>query len=164
MTSRTQADITRVLSVRAESVGEARHTVTGLPLPQPTRDILALLASELMTNCIRHAGLSAGDLVRLHITTRAGRIRISLHDKGRGFLPPASVVQAPSLAGGGRGLLIVSELADDWGVEHAGGGCTVWCELEVDDEPVIEHEPTTGYVRELAKHIAVGAPAASPAG
>jgi anti-sigma regulatory factor (Ser/Thr protein kinase) len=155
------ADITRILSARAESAGLARRTVVGLPLPQATRDVLALLASELVSNCVRHAGASGSDTVSLRVSDRAGRIRLAVTDGGAGFARPA-ISRGDSLAPGGRGLLIVDELADDWGVDDRSNGCTVWCELVVEEEPAAadEREVTTGYLRELAQHIA--RPAAAP--
>jgi hypothetical protein len=58
---------------------------------------------------------------------------------------------------GGRGLMIVAELADDWGVDLSEGGCTVWCELVVDD-PGTESEATAGYLHEFAQHTGMSAP------
>ncbi len=158
MMARRGADVTRVLSARPESVSEARHTVVGLPLPQAARDVLALLASELMTNCILHAGLTGDDLVKLDVTTRADRVRLAVQDHGGGFRPPATFrSNGGPLESGGRGLMIVSELADDWGVDLSEGGCTVWCELEVDDLGT-ESEATGGYIHQFAEHTGVRAP------
>lgn len=159
--TRMGADVTRVLSARPESISEARHTVVGLPLPQADRDILALLVSELMTNCIRHAGLADDDLVKLHISSGGGRIRLAVQDHGGGFRPPTSFDHHPTLAGGGRGLMIVAELADDWGVDLDTGGCTVWCELEVEDRvatAATEQGMSAGFVRGLARQVGQRAP------
>jgi anti-sigma regulatory factor (Ser/Thr protein kinase) len=148
------SDITRVLGARPDAPGLARRTVVGLPLPQTTRDILALLASELVTNCVRHAGLAEGDTLSLSISNGGGRIRIAVRDGGAGF-PLPSISRGHSMANGGRGLLIVDELADDWGVEQHQDGCTVWCELVVGDDldDAVERDSGTGALRELAQDI-----------
>jgi anti-sigma regulatory factor (Ser/Thr protein kinase) len=165
MTVRARADTSRVLSVRPESVGEARHTVIGLPLPQTTRDVLALLASELMTNCVLHAGLTADDVVKLRVSESPGCIRLAIHDGGGGFAAAPRPEPEPTLVVGGRGLTIVAELADDWGIDIDADGCTVWCELEVEDEPMVsaDHDVRKGYVRELAQHLVTRAPFPSSA-
>src|SRR3954454_6546447 len=53
--------IRRVLAAEPDAVGKARRSVIGLPVDQATRDVLSLLVSELVTNAIRHAGLTPED-------------------------------------------------------------------------------------------------------
>jgi anti-sigma regulatory factor (Ser/Thr protein kinase) len=122
-------DLTRTLAARPESVAEARRTLVGLPLPDDSRQELALLVSELVTNSIRHAGLAAGDPVDMHVSISEGRVRLAVHDCGPGFERPRPARNP--LAVGGQGFALVDALTDAWGVDADAAGCTVWCELPV---------------------------------
>jgi anti-sigma regulatory factor (Ser/Thr protein kinase) len=147
--------IARALRARPEAVGDARRAITGLPLAQCTRDTLALLASELVTNAIRHAGLRPGDPINVQATRHAGRVRLSVHDGGQGFDAPRGGGRDPGAAGG-RGLVIVDALSDAWGVDCSEDGCAVWCEITAEESPdaTTERNVTTRYVQELATQMA----------
>jgi anti-sigma regulatory factor (Ser/Thr protein kinase) len=146
--------VTRVLTARPEAVAEARREVVGLALPQEARQQLALLVSELVTNAVLHANVLPGAPVRLRITMRSGRARIEVRDGGAGF-DAASSGGPDALGVDGRGLVIVAALSDSWGVVRDSGGCTVWCEVCVEDPGrIVEHEVTGTYVRELAVEMA----------
>jgi anti-sigma regulatory factor (Ser/Thr protein kinase) len=150
--------VKRVLASSAEAVAEARREVVGLPVAQAPRDQLALVVSELVSNAVLHAGAVPGDAVRLQIRLRSGRARIEVRDGGVGFDPP-SVAPDP-LAVGGQGLVIVAALSESWGVVRGPDGCTVWCEVLVEEPArVVEHEVTGAYVRELAGAMATTGPA-----
>jgi anti-sigma regulatory factor (Ser/Thr protein kinase) len=122
----------RVLVARPEAVAEARREVVALPLPQPARQRLALLVSELVTNAVLHANVATGDPVRLEITMHGGRARIEVRDGGAGFDDAHSPGGADPFAVGGQGLVIVAALSDTWGVVRDPDGCTVWCEVAVE--------------------------------
>lgn len=95
-------------------------------------DSAQLLASELATNCYRHAPGPA----RLRLSWEAGVVRMSMWDTGR-TLPGVAEHPAPDgvIAGSGRGLRLVGAYADDWGwyaldPNRLGvDGKIVWCEL-----------------------------------
>lgn len=81
-----------------------------------------LLATELVTNAVRHAK-SAVDLT---IALGNGCVRIEARDDSAA-LPRPTVVDTPTRH---RGLLLIQDLSEDWGVTaHDGGGKVVWCEL-----------------------------------
>jgi anti-sigma regulatory factor (Ser/Thr protein kinase) len=143
--------ITCVVSARPGSVAGAREEVGRLPLPEVTRATLSLLVSELVTNSVRHAHLLPDSPVSLKITLRDRLVRLAVHDGGQGFAPSMLGGGGP-LAVGGQGLIIVAALSETWGVESDAGGCTVWCEVVVDEEPaaVAASQVTDGYVRDLA--------------
>lgn len=85
----------------------------------------ALLTSELVTNAIRYGGSRAV----LEARMPGGALRVSVHDDNP-QLP--EVGTAPALTDeGGRGVLLVSTLADRWGVEADATGKAVWFELDV---------------------------------
>jgi anti-sigma regulatory factor (Ser/Thr protein kinase) len=145
--------VKRVLAARPESVAEARREVVSLAIPQAAREQLALVVSELVTNAVLHPEAAPGDEVRLQIRVRSGRARIEVRDCGAGFDTPADVSPDP-LAVGGQGLVIVAALSDGWGVVRGPDGCTVWCEVLVEEPArVVEHEVTGAYVRELTAQV-----------
>ncbi len=87
----------------------------------------SLMASELVTNSIRHA---TGRITIL-LDIADGAVRIAVSDAG----PSTPVVRHPSPEDpSGRGLQVVAALADDWGmtVDH-GDGNTVWFSLRLDE-------------------------------
>jgi serine/threonine-protein kinase RsbW len=92
------------------------------------RGALRLLVSELVTNCVRHAKVSADAPVELAMRVAGRTIRIEVHDGGTGFTPPGH--PKPRGADGGYGLYLVERLASRWGVDTR-AGTRVWFELDV---------------------------------
>lgn len=93
-------------------------------------DDVLLCVSELATNALVHGvPPGRGFLLRLVPYGEDGGVRVEVHDSGGGVpLLPRQDVQEP--CEGGRGLLLVSELADKWGVGARCPGKIVWCEFE----------------------------------
>jgi anti-sigma regulatory factor (Ser/Thr protein kinase) len=147
LTPNPGADVARALAARPQAVADARHALIGVPLSQTVRAKLALLVSELVTNSIRHAGVAPDDPVRLRITQNAGRVRLAVHDGGRGFAAPSGE-RREGLSDAGHGFVIVDALSETWGIDYE-DGCTVWCEVAVDDDEraaVAEPEPAGRFV------------------
>lgn len=83
-------------------------------------DDCCLIVSELATNVVRHGG----SVFALRLGSDGTWVYGEICDQGEELPRPR---QADEDATDGRGLLIVSELADDWGVApYARGGKTVW--------------------------------------
>jgi anti-sigma regulatory factor (Ser/Thr protein kinase) len=80
-----------------------------------------LIASELVTNAIRHAGTPA--LLRLAISQQLLVCEVS---DGNDTVPELTSAGPDDEAG--RGLLLVSEIAHRWGVRRTATGKTVWTE------------------------------------
>ncbi len=103
----------------------ARRFVSSTLASWAVRDAFAdmpLLASELVTNAVRHAN---GD-VALSLQLEDDRIRVAVRDGSRA-LP---IMRDPRAErDGGWGLHIVDRLASCWGLETDGDGKTVWCEV-----------------------------------
>jgi anti-sigma regulatory factor (Ser/Thr protein kinase) len=75
-----------------------------------------LLVSELVTNSVQHAQVSAEDSIVLAVKFNDEHVRCEVHDNGPGFEPPAT--PPPEDADAGWGLFLVEQLADEWGVER----------------------------------------------
>ena len=84
-----------------------------------------LLVSELVANAIRHSGTS----VALHLRFDGKRLVIEVSDCGPGN--PRPRLPSPD-SEDGRGLYLVDQLAQDWGVRDEREGKTVWAALEPD--------------------------------
>ena len=85
-------------------------------------DTAALLVSELVTNAVRHA-LAPFALV---VSADAGEVELSVEDGD----PRQPVTrQAEPLDQTGRGLLLLSALADEWGVRPLPVGKSIWFRL-----------------------------------
>ncbi|MGW5679489.1 ATP-binding protein, partial [Streptomyces sp. NPDC003860] len=90
------------------------------------------VVAELATNAVMHGRVQGRDF-RLRLLERDGVIRVELID-ARGDRTPMRRHQNENepVAEGGRGLLIVSGLADRWGVSSGPPPCkTVWAELDL---------------------------------
>ena len=91
----------------------------------PASDAVLLVASELVTNAVRHG---RGD-VELRLEVDDGQVRIEVVDDGHAevTIPPG---EPEALAVGGRGLHIVQEASRRWGAGFDPAGRTlVWAEL-----------------------------------
>ncbi|MBO8185844.1 SpoIIE family protein phosphatase [Streptomyces spirodelae] len=88
-------------------------------------DTAELLASEMATNALLH---TEGDATLTARPVRDGgrALRIAVTDSS-----PASPQRraATEQSTSGRGLMLIEELATDWGVEPRGNGKRVWCEI-----------------------------------
>jgi signal transduction histidine kinase len=116
------------LPAETASVPLARRLATDAltDVPQRTLEVVALVVSELVTNCLRHAGTD----LHLKVTQRSDHVQVEVSDHGRGR--PARKSPPPSVAHG-RGLQIVQALTRGWGVvpAAAGAGKTVWCSVAI---------------------------------
>lgn len=85
-----------------------------------------LLASELITNALRHGS----GCITLLVTNGRDHVRVDVTDESLSQPTPRSAEVDDE---NGRGLLIVDSLAHEWGIEPLprGGGKTVWFTLRV---------------------------------
>ena len=84
------------------------------------RDIILLVASELLANAVQHAAASVEARFEFH----GGYTRIDVLDDGDGW--PRLRHVDPLSETGGRGLSIVDRLSTSWGVEDLIPGKQVW--------------------------------------
>lgn len=118
------------------SVPQARHAVRdllyrqGVPASDDLVQGLLLIVSELATNAVKHAALLSPTLA-VEVAVGAEWVRVSVEDN-HPYRPTA--LEADHGRTGGRGLLLVTEIAREAGgvcdVEHtASGGKVIWAAL-----------------------------------
>ncbi|UQA91531.1 ATP-binding protein [Streptomyces halobius] len=104
----------------------ARDTLAGWGISDRVDDV-RLCVSELATNALAHASEGAKGF-RVGITLDGRLLRVEVHDNGPG-MPRRCAPDDDSDTG--RGLLLVSDVADDWGSEAVGQHKVVWAEFKV---------------------------------
>ena len=86
-----------------------------------------LLASELITNSVRHPEFPADAPLRLAVQLTDGALRVEVRDPGTtGVVAPR---EPDREHGGGFGLQLVDKIATRWGVNRT-GGTQVWFEVD----------------------------------
>ncbi len=94
------------------------------------RFVAALLATELVSNAVRHGGAGPDDDVGFSAEPENGSLHVEVQDPGHGFFPLPHARSRP----GKRlehGLHLVDVLADRWGFRCNGKGCCVWFEIDL---------------------------------
>ena len=129
-----QGDVAAALEVslplNVAAPGAARIVVDSLRgrVPASVLGSARLVMSELVTNSVRHASVSAGASVVVRVRVTDTMVRLEVGDPGcDGVIAP----RTPDLVdGGGFGLNIVRALSERWGLERAAaGGTRVWAQL-----------------------------------
>ncbi|WP_078909873.1 ATP-binding protein [Streptomyces sp. NRRL S-87] len=120
-------------------VGTARHRMREQlrlsGVSEPVVDDAVLILSELLSNACRHGrplgsnDVGDGDVRAAWRVDAFGGLTVEVTDGGG---PTRPVPSTPSVtARGGRGLNIISALAQDWGVrDGAAGEVTVWVTID----------------------------------
>jgi anti-sigma regulatory factor (Ser/Thr protein kinase) len=121
------------LPAHRASVPVARHTMgehlDGWRLPADVCANAALLLSELATNAVLHT-LSSRFLCGIGLLP-GSRLRLEVHDQDATHRAPGTRTCPGPTAENGRGLLLVHEIAETWGVDRSTltGGNAVWATL-----------------------------------
>lgn len=117
------------LAAEPRAAGAARSVIAHwLERRVPARVLkdAELVVSELVTNSVRHAGITAIDVVRVGVELAPDALRLEVTDPGS---HAAIAPRSPDLATGtGYGLNILATLATHWGVIRD-ANTTVWAEL-----------------------------------
>ena len=127
MASPTDSCASAVLSLgpNATSACRARALIreqsVGLGCAGRLEDVLAV-ATELVVNATAHAAAPHG----IRLSRREESFRIEVSDSS---LEPPRLVHTPLETEGGRGLVIVDGLSDDWGFDTSEDGKVVWAEF-----------------------------------
>lgn len=112
-----------MLEATPKAPARARELVRSLPAEETTRRKVELIVSELVTNSVVHTGVGARDMVRLRLRCEQSGVSGEVCDPGTGF---SWTGEEPDLSEpGGLGLMVVDQLAKEWGVRHNGETC-VW--------------------------------------
>ncbi|MEA2478617.1 MAG: serine/threonine-protein kinase RsbW [Thermoleophilaceae bacterium] len=89
---------------------------------------LHLLATEVVTNSVRHGGVEEDGEVEVTLGETGDAIRVEVRDTGVQGSPQPRPPEFS--AEGGFGLFLVEEIAARWGVEHE-PRLVVWFELAI---------------------------------
>lgn len=116
------ADVQEIPRVRHWVVDRAR----ACGAPEPVLGTVALLATEAVTNAVRHG--PAGAPIDVDVRRGEGAVRVAVTD--RSHAPPVLMHVGPT-APGGRGVMLIDRLAERWGVDPEPDGKTVWFEVAV---------------------------------
>jgi anti-sigma regulatory factor (Ser/Thr protein kinase) len=116
------------LSVRCDAFapGFVRQAMSELPGMGWVLGDAMLVASELVTNAVRHSMCAEDEFLTVRVA-RDGWVRIEVLDPGASGRS-AEIADRPFELGG-MGLKVVEAVARRWGTERAGGGYAVWAEL-----------------------------------
>ncbi|MER7224271.1 ATP-binding protein [Streptomyces rubradiris] len=99
-----------------------RATLRYRALPTPLVQDVVLVVSELVTNAIEHGH----GTVRLRVRHTGGSLLVEVIDNNPA---PARLRTPTAVAERGRGLVLVSVVAQAWGVSR--DGKTTWCRFRV---------------------------------
>lgn len=128
------------LAKRPTAAREARRyvqaTITNWPVSVNT-SVAVLLTSELVTNAIRY---ETGPHVTLVIRGLNERFRVEVHDTSSA-LPVLIPMKTPDEPESGRGLLLVENLADDWGFYPTPAGKAIYFMLRYTRRKQARNEP-----------------------
>lgn len=115
----------RTFNSRPDSVPAARRFARDVLRGQSGDlvDAAELMVSELATNCVQHAQTD----FEITICAR-DQVRIEVRDTDHG---QPQVQSPPPQAPSGRGLRIVQEISDEWGIIPSSSGKTVWFALNL---------------------------------
>lgn len=111
----------------APALARSALATTAIGISVEAFDMATLLASELVTNSVKH---SDSDWIDVGITLGTDVLRIEVSDQSSKTIRP----RTPDIDGG-WGFAIVGELATRWGIERQSAGKTVWVELDLIPSP-----------------------------
>ncbi|NEA93114.1 ATP-binding protein, partial [Actinospica acidiphila] len=123
-----RAMLRKALTEWAQSSADGADLLTGR-----VGDDAALVASELVTNAVVHAGTEVQLTCRLEDT---GALVVEVADRHPSRAPRDDAAEAPAhdIPEYGRGLRLVAALAESWGVTYRAGSKTVWARLPTREE------------------------------
>ena len=121
-------ELTAELSPDLHAPARARKLIEPLSseVEEEVLDDLRLLVNEVVTNCVKHAGLGVRDSIGLKVNLTSRVVNVQVFDQGCGFTPGHLKPEVTDTSG--RGLFLLEAMADSWGVVSNGSTC-VWFEL-----------------------------------
>ena len=124
--------VRRSLAPDLDAPAAARRALDGFrgQLEEDVIERSALVATEVVTNSVMHAGLTAAQPIDLNIQVLPGCLRIEVTDAGTAGFHPVVTPPDPG-QDSGRGLWMVDQLTDRWGVDFT-RSTRVWCEFDLE--------------------------------
>jgi anti-sigma regulatory factor (Ser/Thr protein kinase) len=106
----------------------ARQVVQGLGGQLDARRLneVRLLVTELVTNSVRHGGISSETTMTVSLELSETTLYVAVSNPGAAFEPPEQ--EKDGEREGGRGLAILDRLADRWGIDDV-HEARVWFEV-----------------------------------
>jgi anti-sigma regulatory factor (Ser/Thr protein kinase) len=121
--------ITRSFLARPGQVAEVRKFISSLVPDCAILGDLLMLASELVTNAIRHGRPFTDGTITVAVAWDGVTAVVAVTDAGSLAGSP-HVKPSPGGDGeNGRGLWLVNAMAAQWGYTRGPGGATTWCAL-----------------------------------
>ncbi|MDX6723295.1 MAG: hypothetical protein QOD73_1699 [Solirubrobacteraceae bacterium] len=119
-------EVLLALEPRAESARLVRRALSTHGLHEDVEHTVTLLATEVVGNAVRHAGLRTDQRIVFFARLSEDFAHVEVADQGGGFDPD-------TVESEGYGLRLLSKLASRWDVDCTDRGCKVW--FEVDRRP-----------------------------
>ena len=117
------SEVLLALEPRPESARLARRALASHGLHEDVEHTVTLLATEVVGNAVRHAGLRGDQRIVFFARLAEDFARVEVADQGGGFDP--GEVQSE-----GFGLRLLAKLASRWGCDCTDRGCKVWFEVD----------------------------------
>ena len=118
-------DVLLSLEATPSAPRRARRALRDAGIAEDLEHSVSLLATELVSNSVRHAGVETTDKILFFAHLEHDHARCEVADRGRGFDPDAATR--------GFGLRLLDKLASRWGVNNDPRGTRVW--FEIDQRP-----------------------------
>jgi anti-sigma regulatory factor (Ser/Thr protein kinase) len=122
-TATQNRDVLLALEPRPESARLARRALATSGLHEDVEHTVTLLATEIVGNAVRHAGLRTDQRIVFFARLAEDFARVEVADQGDGFDPGSVRTE-------GFGLRLLAKLASRWGVDCNDRGCKVWFEVD----------------------------------
>jgi anti-sigma regulatory factor (Ser/Thr protein kinase) len=117
------SEVLLALEPRPESARLARRALASHGLHEDVEHTVTLLATEVVGNAVRHAGLRGDQRIVFFARLAEDFARVEVADQGDGFDPE-------TVRSEGFGLRLLSKLASCWGCDCTDRGCKVWFEVD----------------------------------
>ena len=117
------SEVLLALEPRPESARLARRALASHGLHEDVEHTVTLLATEIVGNAVRHAGLRGDQRIVFFARLAEDFARVEVADQGEGFDPETVETE-------GFGLRLLAKLANRWGCDCTDRGCKVWFEVD----------------------------------
>ena len=118
-----EREVLLALEPRADSARLARRALATRGLHEDVEHTVTLLATEIVANAVRHAGLRTDQRIVFFARLSEDFARVEVADQGPGFDPD-------DMHSDGFGIRLLAKLASRWGVDRTDHGFKVWFEVD----------------------------------